>query len=215
MAGNGVVMTDAAGTDQRARRESARREKILEAAATVIAERGFGDTRVAEIAQRAGTSQGLVMYHFGTRERLLVDALVRSEESFYDRTAALLTEAQTLRRQLEIVIAWTCVPSASGVAPGEWGLWLDVWATAFRQAEVARCRLEQDLKWRDLLEALVRDALRSGEVSRPVEPRSFVLTFTALLDGISTQVALQDPEFSPRRAGELAMAYVEKELGWV
>ena len=62
----------------------ARRRAMLQAAAELISERGFGETRIADVAKRAGTSSGLVIYYFGTRDRLLVDALRFSEEAYYD-----------------------------------------------------------------------------------------------------------------------------------
>ena len=37
--------------------------------------------------RRAGVSSALVIYYFGTRDRLLVDALRYSEESFYEADA--------------------------------------------------------------------------------------------------------------------------------
>ena len=57
----------------------ARRIDMLRAAAELICERGFGDTRIADVAKRAGVSSALVIYYFGTRDRLLVDALRQLE----------------------------------------------------------------------------------------------------------------------------------------
>ena len=65
----------------------ARRIQMLRAAAELICERGFSDTRIADVAKRAGVSSALVIYYFGTRDRLLVDALRYSEESFYTAAA--------------------------------------------------------------------------------------------------------------------------------
>ena len=53
----------------------ARRIQMLRAAAELICERGFCETRIADVAKRAGVSSALVIYYFGTRDRLLVDAL--------------------------------------------------------------------------------------------------------------------------------------------
>ena len=68
----------------------ARRIEMLRAAAELICERGFGDTRIADVA--AGVSSALVIYYFGTRDRLLVDALRYSEESFYEAAEKMLAE---------------------------------------------------------------------------------------------------------------------------
>ena len=55
-----------------------RKPQILEAAATVICERGLHATRSADVAERAGTSPSAVLYWFDSKEELLavVDACV-------------------------------------------------------------------------------------------------------------------------------------------
>src|SRR5258708_28478020 len=55
-----------------------RREQMLQAALEVIAERGYAETRIADVAERAGTSPALVIYYFKTRDQLLTEALRHS-----------------------------------------------------------------------------------------------------------------------------------------
>lgn len=50
------------------------RERILEAAADVFAERGFRDATHAEIARRSGDNPALVNYHFNDKETLYAKA---------------------------------------------------------------------------------------------------------------------------------------------
>ncbi len=190
----------------------ARRRAMLEAAAELITERGFGDTRIADVAKRAGTSSALVIYYFGTRDRLLVDALRYSEESFYEAAAAMLEEVTGFRERLTTIVEWCCVPQLDGEVTGAWGLWLDVWATAFRHDEVGEARIGQDRKWRDLVEGVLRDGQAAGEVGDIDVPR-FALTFTMLIDGIATQVALHDPDITPELAYDIAIEYAEEKLG--
>ena len=49
------------------------REKVLEAASMLLAERSFGDISLAEIAKKAGVSKGSVYYYYKTKELLLYD----------------------------------------------------------------------------------------------------------------------------------------------
>ena len=114
----------------------ARRVQMLRAAAELICERGFGETRIADVAKRAHASSALVIYYFGTRDRLLVDALRYSEESFYEAAEQMLAEIPSLRERLSLLVQWTCVPEAENEIPGAWGLWFDLWAQAFRHDEV-------------------------------------------------------------------------------
>jgi len=51
------------------------RERLLRAAADVFGRRGYAGTRVSEIAEAAGLSNGALYAYFGSRAELLVDAL--------------------------------------------------------------------------------------------------------------------------------------------
>ncbi|KAA0102486.1 TetR family transcriptional regulator [Mycolicibacterium sp. P1-18] len=183
-----------------------RRVEMLDAAASLICERGFGDTRIADVAKRAGASSALVIYYFGTRDRLLVDALRHSEESFYEAAEKMLAEVTSMRERLSLLIKWTVIPQADNEIPGAWGLWFDLWAQAFRHDEVKAGRVELDARWR----RMIVDAVKSGEAN--VDARMFALEFGALLDGLSIQVALEDPEVDSDVAYAIAMRFCEREL---
>src|ERR1700742_4863565 len=60
---------------RRRRNPEASRAAILEAAREVFTERGYGRATIREIARRAGVTHGLVMRHFGSKERLLIAGL--------------------------------------------------------------------------------------------------------------------------------------------
>jgi AcrR family transcriptional regulator len=184
-----------------------RRIEMLRAAAQLICERGFGDTRITDVATRAGVSSALVIYYFGTRDRLLVDALRYSEESFYEAAEQMLAEVASLRERLSLLIKWTCVPDGKDEIPGTWGLWFDLWAQAFRHDEIKAGRAELDARWRKM----IIDALDSSELSAK-DKRMFAMEFAALLDGLSIQVALEDPVVDSDLAYQIAMRFAEREL---
>jgi TetR/AcrR family transcriptional regulator, fatty acid metabolism regulator protein len=51
--------------------ETARRAQIVAAAIDTIAELGYGQASLARIAERAGTSKGVILYHFGGKDELI------------------------------------------------------------------------------------------------------------------------------------------------
>ena len=51
--------------------ESARRAQIVAAAIDTIAELGYGQASLARIAETAGTSKGVIIYHFGGKDELI------------------------------------------------------------------------------------------------------------------------------------------------
>jgi AcrR family transcriptional regulator len=188
-----------------------RREQMLRAAAAIIGERGFSETRIADVARRSGASPALVIYYFNTKDRLLTEALRFSEDAFYRSVAAQLEELKTARQRLELLVRLTCIPQGDDEIPGAWGLWFDLWAQAFRHPEIAKDRIELDQHWRDTIARVVRDGQASGELG-DVEADAFAITFAALLDGLSIQVALEDPVVDPERAFEIAMGFAASEL---
>jgi AcrR family transcriptional regulator len=194
-----------------------RRDQMLAAAALLIAERGFGETRIADVADRVGASPALVIYYFGTKDKLLTEALRYSEQAFYAAADDLLTSTASMVPRLETLVRLTCVPavdtSAENEIPGGWGLWFDLWAQAYRHPEVKKDRVELDQRWRSMVAQVVRDGMDSGEIG-VVDSEEFSVAFTALLDGLSIQVALEDPVVNPRRAFRIAMRFAATELGF-
>jgi AcrR family transcriptional regulator len=190
-----------------------RREQMLAAAAELIAQRGFAETRITDVATRVGASPALVIYYFGTKDKLLTEALRYSEQAFYAVADDLLATTTSLVPRLETLVRLTCVPQTKDEVPGAWGLWFDLWAQAFRHPEVKKDRLELDQRWRSMVSQVVRDAVHAGEISL-VDPEEFAVAFTALLDGLSIQVALEDPVVDPRVAFRVAMTFAARMLGF-
>jgi AcrR family transcriptional regulator len=200
-----------------------RREQLLRAALDVIVERGFADTRITDVAERAGTSPALVIYYFKTRDALLTEALRYSEDSWYAEGVKRLAEIPTAAARLAAMIAMTLLP-----APGqpeadpsrltEWLLWLDLWALSPRNPGVAVVRREFDERWHQAIRDIVARGQEAGEFPGPgdgIDPDDFALTLAALLDGLAVRIALKDPDCSPGRAYDLAMAYAAGQLGFV
>ena len=201
-------MADAAAATEQ---NEARRLQILTAAAELIAEAGVAETRIADVAKRAKVSSALVIYYFGTRDRLLVDALRFSEQTFYDAAERMLADVRPIRERLSALIRWTCTPNGEGEVPGAWGLWFDLWVQAFRHPEVSADRIELDNRWRAMITGVVQAGVTDGEAFCD-DPERFALTFASLLDGLSIQVALADPVVTPDLAYEIAMSFAAQEL---
>ena len=59
-----------------------RRTQMLEAAAEVIGERGLCDTRIADVAKRAGLSPGVVVYYFWSQGKIPTQGPTHPEDPF-------------------------------------------------------------------------------------------------------------------------------------
>jgi AcrR family transcriptional regulator len=189
-----------------------RRDQMLSAASTLIAQRGFHDTRIADVAKRVGASPALVIYYFGTKDSLLTEALRWSERSFYAATEEMLRSTDKLSDRLEILVEWTLVPDKQDELTGDWGLWFDLWAQAFRHPEVKKDRAELDAQWRALIARIVQEAVDAGEIEK-IDVDAFAIMWGSLLDGLVVQVALDDPVVNVRLAQKVALDVAAKELG--
>lgn len=78
------------------------REKLLDAAQTVVMEAGAGHMSLDMVARKAAVSKGGLMYHFPTKEALLKAMLVRMIEKFYaHRETKMKTLEKTAGRLLK------------------------------------------------------------------------------------------------------------------
>ncbi len=60
------------------------RRKIVEAAAALIAERGFAGTSIAAVSQRSGLPSGSIYWHFESKEALLAAVLEEGTRRWFD-----------------------------------------------------------------------------------------------------------------------------------
>jgi AcrR family transcriptional regulator len=191
----------------RPRLDHVRRPAILSAAAEVIRERGLDNARVSDVAERAGTSAPSVLYYFETKAELLKEALTAAEEDYYDELERELAGLESGRARLVRIVA-------GGAADGDYdaSLWMELWARALRDPDLAATRAELDERWRRAIADVVRYGPERGEFGN-VEVESFTMLLAALLDGLAVQIALKDEEVTPQRARQLSLAFAEKELG--
>jgi hypothetical protein len=124
----------------------------------------------------------------------------------------MLRTTEKLRDRLEILSEWTLVADKQRDLAGDWGLWFDLWAQAFRHLEVKKDRAELDAQWRDLIAKVVQEAVDKGEIEK-IDVRDFAIAWASLLDGLMVQVALEDPVVDVSVARRIAMETADKELG--
>src|SRR5712692_3978154 len=193
-----------------------RRGQMLHAALDVISERGFADTRIADIAERIGISPALVIYYFKTKDQLLTEAIRHYEDTWYAEGTRRMDRLPTAAERLEELVAMTLLPDRDPGPEGNWQIWLDFWAQAARNSEVAVVRRESEKRWHQVIVTLVRAGQQAGEFA-DIDPEPFAIFVSALLDGLTVQIALDDPKVpvvDPITAYELCMRYIADRLGF-
>jgi AcrR family transcriptional regulator len=182
-----------------------RKPQLLAAAAEVIAERGFAATRIADVAERAGTSPPGVLYWFDSRDQLLAEALSFAERSFHDELVAALDALEDPRARLATLIE-------RSVGGDDWVLWIELWTRALRDPQVSESRQLLDDDWRAQIASIVADGQASGDFGGP-DPERAALELASLIDGLAVQVVLDDRLVSPEVMRSTCIEVAERLLG--
>jgi AcrR family transcriptional regulator len=173
----------------------------------VIGERGVAATRIADVAERSGVSPPAVLYWFDSKEQLLAEALTADDDRFYEELSERLAEAATPAQRMVTLIE----TAAEGA--DDFVLWMELWTWALRDADLRAARERFDSRWRAAIEAVVADGVAAGEFGADVDPAQTALAIAALIDGLTVQAALGDPEVSVPRLTETVLGSAERLLG--
>lgn len=191
-----------------------RRNEILEAAVQVITDRGLAETRISDIAERAGVSPGLVLYYFNSKDRVLSEALTFANDRFYLRMSREIRRMESAREQLTRLIELSTPGFLPGEEPlGEWALWVEMWTRALRDPELAKDREVLDQRWRASIAEIVRTGQHSGEFP-PGDAEEIALRLGALIDGLAVQVIMNDSKVTPQRMREACLGVAAHEIGF-
>lgn len=132
------------------------REQVLAAALAMVGEQGLSKVTMAALAARLGTSGGHLLYYFGTRDGLLLETLRWSEQEYAVERAPLVDGAAAGDGTLETVLAFAEVYLPVDERDPRWLLWLELWARAPYDADLAAAQRELDDRWHRDLVGLLR-----------------------------------------------------------
>jgi AcrR family transcriptional regulator len=186
-----------------------RKPQIIAAAAEVLYERGLFDTRIGDIAERAGTSSPTILYYFESKDRLLEEAVEYADRTFYERLSEGQVRFEDAGDRLVNLIEET------SLGPGglnDYTLWMEIWVRARRDPSVRRSYFRLDRRQRVLIADIVRDGQRSGEFSAAADPDDFALALSGLMDGLGVQVTLGQPDVTAARMVDRCLALASSEL---
>jgi AcrR family transcriptional regulator len=185
-----------------------RREAIVEAALEVMVRKGMAATTVRDVAQRMGTSSGLVHHYFASMDDLLAAAFERAARQDLEITRSAMAElADPLARLRQFFHTYTR-------AEQDWAfqLWLDAWAEAARRPAVQATSRRLNIAWQQVVAATIRDGVRAG-VMTCAEPGAAAWRILSLLDGLALQAVAHRATIDPAEVIGWSAGYAETELG--
>ncbi|MFF6832455.1 TetR/AcrR family transcriptional regulator [Streptomyces sp. NPDC012438] len=183
------------------------RERAMRAAIGVIAEKGAAAVRMADIAARAGMSTGHILYHFGRKDRLLLEVLAWSQADLWTRFGEAADRAASPDERLDLFVRFY-LPRHRG--DERYALWTQVLAQ--RHDEAGRRILTELLDgWDERLEAILREGRDSGHFAE-VDLPEFTVRAVAMLSGLSEDVMFGRSRWQHISAHAFALSALRREL---
>ena len=169
--------------------------RIVEAMRTSVAQRGFAGSTFDHVAREAGVSRGLLHYYFGTKERLLVEAVRRESElrsQSLDQAVASATGADelihALVRSLEEIL---------GEGRSAMVMFHELLTLGQRNPEIAAELSALARRTRTRLADALRAGSHAGVFTLTAGPDDVATFLLALADGVTIR-RLAEPELDVR-----------------
>jgi TetR/AcrR family transcriptional regulator, fatty acid metabolism regulator protein len=101
------IPSSSAPVSLKERQRQERAELILAAADTVLAERGYHDTSMEEIAKRVGIAKGTIYLHFESKDDLLLALFTREMTAFQQAVREIVATEESTRAKLEAIVRFS------------------------------------------------------------------------------------------------------------
>jgi len=186
-----------------------RRGLIVEAARSVIAERGPYAATMRDIATAGGVSLGTVSYHFSGIAEILADVLQGEMDSFYLPIAERAHAAPDAATAIRLLIDGFFADDERTAQ--HWRLWLDFWSLSAHDPTHAKWQESAYELWRTDVRKVLDRGLAGGQFQvddLDVAMADFLVTF----DGLAVQAYLPGSKVGPAQAREYLHGWVERRL---
>jgi AcrR family transcriptional regulator len=179
-----------------------KRQCIVEAAAAVFAGGGFTNTRVADIADRAGIGKGTVYEYFASKEELLFAVFEWIDSTVSKRLHEVLEEDLSARDKLLrlLRVGADVVTEQVELQP----ILLDFWAAArghlFEERHREVCTVSY-CSYRSLITAFIREGQENHDFRPNVDAEAIAAIVVSTFDGLGVQLFF-DRSLDPHRITE-------------
>jgi TetR/AcrR family transcriptional regulator, regulator of cefoperazone and chloramphenicol sensitivity len=97
------------------------RSKIIDETVRCIVEEGFAAATAKHVAERAGVTWGVIQYHFGDRNGMLMAVVDEGVARLVESLSSADVSELPLRERIEVVVdtAWSCYSSPTSLAAFE------------------------------------------------------------------------------------------------
>lgn len=195
------------GPEKRGRKASkeVRRQQLIEATIDSLAKRGYSETTMADVADGAKLSRGIVNFHFESKEKLLVATLqyMYDEYSAHWRNAYEKAGGNTAD-QLKALVAADFDRAICNKR--KLAAWCAFWGEAKSRPTYQALSGARDTAYQNLLSDLC--SRLKTEAGYDFEPQALALALSALLEGLWLRLMMGLEDVSRETALQAANAFL-------
>jgi AcrR family transcriptional regulator len=177
--------------DERRELPSDKAERIVEAMRASVATRGFSASTFDQVARAAGVSRGLLHYYFGTKERLLVEAVRRECDLRHEQIDRAMTDAGSPDDVLAGLVH--AFEEYLGEGPSPAVMMFEMVTLAQRNEEIAAQLADLGRLLRTHIAEALREKAQAGALELRADADTAASFLLALADGITLRV-MTEPE---------------------
>lgn len=177
-----------------------RKLQAAKACAKLIAERGYADTSIRDVAAEVGISTGTLLHHFASKEELLTATLLLVADDFLTRMRRAAAAVPEPFERLRAVVR--ALLGKSKQADTGWRVWIAFWHEAAINPQLARVASDITDQTEGLLAELIVDGVSRGQFHCK-DPKKRAAELSALIDGVAIRLYGETGRWSHERAVRL------------
>jgi AcrR family transcriptional regulator len=194
--------------NRKRRAGGAKRALVLETVATVLADRGYENTRFTDVSTASGVAISTLQNYFGSREDMVIEAL----ELFTDREVrALESVAATERDPWERLIAM--IDRSLDNSHRTQQMLVEFWRSAMRDDELREYSTEVWGRYRAPFLAAVNEGCEQGAFTLTLSPDDIADFVLSALAGAIISRVLHHPTPSPGNIRGVLLTQLRLMLG--
>ena len=202
-----IAREQAGDPDRKGRKASkeTRRQQLIEATIDSLAKRGYSETTMADVADGAGLSRGIVNFHFESKENLLVATLQYMADEYSQHWRACLTKAgDDPAAQLAALVAADFDRSICNRR--KLAAWCAFWGEARSRPTYQALCGARDEGYQNVFIALC--ARLKSEGGYGFDPHSAALALSAMLEGLWLRLMMGTEDVTRESAHHAAQEFL-------
>jgi AcrR family transcriptional regulator len=182
-----------------------RKAMLIEAGRECLARGGTRAFTVDNICRTAGTSRGLIVHHFGSKDALLAAVYASVYDQLIDSVDVQEGEQPSLERLVEKI----CSPE--NFDRTSLNLWLALWGEIANNPALQAEHRKHYALFREKVARAIGEAARNKGIS--VDSYEVAVSFIALFDGLWLEQCIDPTLLSADRAKQACYRMLEKFIG--